>query len=46
MGKSKKKKNSFENLGNQIQKQLTTFVPGATCTIIPTLGTIQVFIML
>jgi hypothetical protein len=46
MGKSKKKKNSFENLGNQIQKQLTTFVPGATCTIIPTLGTIQVFIKL
>lgn len=46
MGKSKKRKNSFENLGNQIQKQLTTFVPGATCTIIPTLGTIQVFIKL
>lgn len=46
MGKAKKKKNTFENLGTQFQKQLSTVVPGATCTIIPTKGTIQVFIKL
>jgi hypothetical protein len=46
MGTEKKKKNSFQNLGNQIQKQLTTFIPGATCTTRPNLGTVQVFIKL
>lgn len=46
MGKSKKKKNTFENFGNQIQKQLTSVLPGATCTILPTKGTVQVFIKL
>ena len=44
MGKTKKVKNTFENLGTQIEKQLATFLPGATFQLVPTKGATQVYI--